>query len=155
MIKKLKSLLEEKRISYEVLKHEEVFTAQEIAATTHTRGKEMAKVIILNGDNKYFMIVLPASYRIDIEKLKIILNVKNLRLSTEEELEKLFPDCEVGATPPFGNLYNIDVYADKVLSEDKTIVFLTGSHKESIKMTYKDFDKVVKPHVEEFGLKLH
>jgi Ala-tRNA(Pro) deacylase len=155
MIEKLKKLLEEKKVKYEAIKHEEAFTAQEIAATTHTPGKEMVKVVILNGDEKFFMAVLPASYRIDIEKLKGIVNVKNLRLSTEEEFERLFPDCEVGAMPPFGNLYNIGVYVDKVLSEDETIVFLVGNHKESIKMKYKDFTKLVKPNVEEFAVKLH
>lgn len=155
MLKKFKELLKEKGVNYEVLKHEEAFTAQEIAATTHTPGKEMVKVVILSGDEKYFMAVLPASYRIDNEKLKGILNVKNLRLSTEEEFEKLFPDCEVGAMPPIGNLYNIDVYVDKVLSEDEIIVFLAGNHKESIKMKYKDYAEVVKPNVGEFAVKLH
>jgi Ala-tRNA(Pro) deacylase len=155
MIEKLKKFLDEKKVKYETIKHEEAFTAQEIAATIHTPGKEMVKVVILNGDEKFFMTVLPASYRIDIEKLKAFLKVKNLRLSTEEEFEKLFPDCEVGAMPPFGNIYNIDVYVDKVLSEDETIVFLAGNHKESIKMKYKDFVKLVKPNVAEFAVKLH
>lgn len=154
MLKKLKKILDEKGIKYEVIKHGEAFTAQEIAATTHTPGKEMVKVVILNGDEKYFMVVLPASYRIDNEKLKKTLQVKNLRLSTEEEFGKLFPDCEVGAMPPFGNLYNIDVYVDRVLTEDETIVFLTGNHRESIKMKYKDLARIVKPNVADFAIKL-
>ena len=155
MIKKLKELLKKKNINYKTIKHTEAFTAQEIAATTHTPGKEMAKVVIINGDDKYFMAVLPASYRIDTEKLKNVLKVKKLRLSTEEEFEKLFPDCEIGATPPFGNLYDIPVYVDKTLSEDENIVFLAGNHKVSMRMAYKDFAEIVKPNTEEFAVKLH
>jgi len=155
MIKKLKELLKKKNINYKTIKHTEAFTAQEIAATTHTPGKEMAKVVIINGDDKYFMAVLPASYRIDTEKLKNVLKVKKLRLSTEEEFEKLFPDCEIGAMPPFGNLYDIPVYVDKTLSEDENIVFLAGNHKVSMRMAYKDFAEIVKPNTEEFAVKLH
>ncbi len=155
MLKKLNELLKGKGINYKTIKHDEAFTAQEIAAVTHIPGKETVKVVIMNGDEKYFMAVLPASYRIDTEKLKNLLNVKKLRLSTEEEFGNLFPDCEIGAMPPFGNLYNIPVYIDKTLSEDETIVFLAGDHKESIKMQYKDYAGVVKPNVEEFAVKLH
>ena len=155
MIGKLKKFLKEKGIDYKTIKHDEAFTAQEIAAVTHVPGKETVKVVIVNGDDKYFMAVLPASYRIDTEKLKNILKVKKIKLSTEEEFENLFPDCEIGAMPPFGNLYDIPVYVDSTLTEDETIVFLAGNHKESIKIKYKDYSKAVKPKVEEFAVKLN
>lgn len=155
MIEKLKKFLKEKGIDYKTIKHDEAFTAQEIAAVTHVPGKESVKVVIVNGDDKYFMAVLPASYRIDTEKLKKILNVKKLKLSTEEEFENLFPGCETGAMPPFGNLYDLPVYIDSALTEDETIVFLAGDHKESIKMKYKDYDGAVKPVAGGFAVKLN
>jgi len=153
--KRLKEFLDKKGISYTMLQHEEAFTAQEIAALSHTPGKERVKVVILISDERYFMVALPASYRIDLEKLKGILKVENLRLSTEEEFGKLFPDCEIGAMPPFGNLYDIDTYVDETLSECETIVFLAGSHKESIKMGYKDYTEAVRPKMAQFAVKLH
>jgi len=153
--KKLKEFLDKKGIDYTVFQHEEAFTAQELAAVSHIPGREMIKVVIVRSDEKYFMAVLPASYRIDMEKLKKVLNVASLRLSTEEEFGRLFPDCEIGAMPPFGNLYNIDTYVDKVVSEEEVIVFLAGNHKESIKMKYKDYAEAVKPVVTEFIVKLH
>jgi len=152
--KRLKEFLDGKGISYTVLQHQEAFTAQEIAALLHIPGKERVKVVILKGDEKYFMTALPASYRIDMEKLRKALNVEDLRLSTEEEFGKLFLDCEVGAMPPFGNLYDMDTYVDVTLSEGETIVFLAGSHRESIKMRYKDYAEVVKPIMAQFAVKL-
>ncbi|MBI5026191.1 MAG: YbaK/EbsC family protein [Nitrospirae bacterium] len=121
----------------------------------HVPGKEMAKVVIIKGDERYAMGVLPASYRVDMDMLKKVLNAKKIRLATEEEFGNLFPDCEVGAMPPFGNLYDIDVYIDKTLSEDEEIVFLGGDHIESIKMKYKDYAALVKPVIAEFGIKSH
>lgn len=153
--KKLKEFLDQKGISYSVFQHEEAFTAQELAAISHIPGREMVKVVILVGNGRHFMVVLPASYRVDLEELKGILKVENLRLSTEEEFGKLFPDCEIGAMPPFGNLYNIETYVDRILTEDETIVFLAGNHRESIKMKYKDYDEAVRPNVAQFAIKLH
>ena len=151
---KLKKFLDEKGVNYKTIKHPEAFSAQEVAASIHVPGKEMAKVVILKGDDKYFMSVLPASYIVITDVLKKILNVKNLRLATEEEFENLFPDCEVGAMPPFGNLYNVDVYMDKTLSQNKEIVFLAGSHMESIRIKYNDYVALVKPIIVEFAVKL-
>jgi Ala-tRNA(Pro) deacylase len=151
---KLKKFLNEKGVDYKIMKHPEAISAQERAASMHVPGKEMAKVVILKGDDKFFMSVLPASYIIVIDVLRKVLYEKNLRLAKEEEIEKLFPDCEVGAMPPFGNLYNVDVYMDKTLSQNKEIVFLAGSHMESVRIKYNDYVALVKPVIVEFAVKM-
>ncbi|MBI5198601.1 MAG: YbaK/EbsC family protein [Nitrospirae bacterium] len=153
--KKLKEFLDQNNVRYQVAGHPEVYTAQEIAASLHVPGKELAKVVMIKSVDRFVMTVLPASWRIDMVKLKDILKVKDVQLATEEEFKDLFPDCEVGAMPPFGNLYGFDVYVDKALSEDDEIFFQAGNHIESIKMTYKDYSKLVKPKVAEFGVHLH
>ncbi|MEK6690175.1 MAG: YbaK/EbsC family protein [Nitrospirota bacterium] len=160
--KKLKEFLDQNNVKYQVAGHPEVYTAQEIAAALHVPGKELAKVVMIRSvedpthrEGRFVMTVLPASWRIDMAKLKDILKAKDMKLATEEEFKDLFPDCEVGAMPPFGNLYGFDVYVDKALSEDDEIFFQAGNHIESIKMTYEDYSKLVKPKVAEFGVHLH
>jgi len=108
--------------------HARVYTAQEIAATQHVPGKEMAKVVMVKADGKMVMLVLPASYRFELKKLKDVLKFKKVGMAREAEFQELFPDCEVGAMPPFGNHYNLEVWVDQVLMEDKFIVFQAGSH---------------------------
>jgi Ala-tRNA(Pro) deacylase len=153
--KRLKDFLDKNNVKYQVAGHPEVYTAQEIAAALHVSGKELAKVVIIKAGDKFYMTVLPASWRIDMERLKGILKAKEIKLATEEEFESLFPDCEVGAMPPFGNLYGVDVYVDKALTEDEEIFFQSGNHIESIKMNYKDYSSLVKPKIAEFGVHLH
>lgn len=153
--KRLKEYLDENKVRYQVAGHPEVYTAQEIAAALHVPGKELAKVVMIKTGDRFIMTVLPASWRIEFSKLKDVLGTKDLRLATEDEFKDLFPDCEVGAMPPFGNLYGVDVYVDKSLSEDEEIVFQGGNHIESIKMKYKDYASLVKPVIAEFGVHLH
>ncbi len=155
MCKKLKEFLDQNKVNYQITGHPEVYTAQEIAAALHVPGKELAKVVMVKAGDKFVMIVLPASWRIEMAKLKDLLGAKEIRLATEEEFKNLFPDCEVGAMPPFGNLYDLDVYVDKTLSEDEEIFFQAGNHIESIKMKYKDYSALVKPVVAEFSVHLH
>jgi Ala-tRNA(Pro) deacylase len=152
--KKLKDYLEKNQVPYEVGVHEMLYTAQEIAATLHVPGKELAKVVIVKADGKVVMLVLPASYRVDTKKLKKVLQCKKLGISKEKEFEELFPDCEVGAMPPFGNLYNLDVWVDQVLDEDEFIVFQAGSHVETLKIRYNDYARLVNPRVGDFSVHL-
>ena len=151
ILKKLKDYLEKNQVRYEVGIHEMLYTAQEIAATMHIPGKEWAKVVMVKADGKMTMLVLPASYRIDTKKLKRVLNCKRLGISKEKDFEELFPDCEVGAMPPFGNLYNLEVWVDQVLTEDKFIVFQAGSHVETLKIKYSDYARLVNPKVGDFS----
>ena len=106
MLKKLKNYSEKNQVRYEVGYPERVYTSQEIAAAMHVPGKELAKVVMVKADGKMVMLVLPASYRIDTQKLKKALQSKKLGIAKEKDFEELFPDCEVGAMPPFGNLYH-------------------------------------------------
>jgi len=154
ILKKLKDYLEKNQIGYEVGFHERVYTSQEIAAALHVPGKEMAKVVMVKADGKMTMLVLPASYRVDTKKLKKALQCKKLGIAKEKDFEELFPDCEIGAMPPFGNLYHLEVWVDQILTEDEFIVFQAGSHVETLKIKYSDYARLVNPKVGEFSVHL-
>jgi len=152
--KRLKDYLEKNQVSYQAGYHQEVYTAQEIAAVQRVPGKEMAKVVMVKADGKMVMLVLPASYQVDMKKLKAALQCKKVGMAKEKEFEELFPDCEIGAMPPFGNLYNLDVWVDKVLTEDASIVFQAGSHVETLRIKYSDYVRLVNPKVGDFSVHL-
>ncbi|HEY6626725.1 MAG TPA: YbaK/EbsC family protein [Ignavibacteriaceae bacterium] len=143
--KKLKSFLDENKVKYISIQHSSAYTAQEIAAIAHIPGKDLAKTIIIKIDGKMAMAVLPASYKVSFDNFKDTLGVKEVRLAYEQEFIDKFPDCEVGAMPPFGNIYGMEVYVAESLSEDEEIAFNACSHTELIKMSFSDFEKLVKP----------
>lgn len=144
---KLKKFLDENHVSYEVIKHSEAYTAQEIAAAMHVSGGMLVKVVMLNSDRGNIMVALPADRVVDIAKLREQLGFRIAALAREEEFKKHFPDCDVGAMPPFGNLYGIPVYVDETLTADEYIVFQAGTHYEAVKMLFADFDSLVRPQV--------
>jgi Ala-tRNA(Pro) deacylase len=146
----LKAYLDRERVHYDVLPHPEAFRAVAIAQTLRTPEKEMAKVVIVKVDARFIMTVLPASWNVDLHRLRTVFATQQVRLATEEEIKGLFPDCELGAMPPFGNLYGLPVYVDQSLAEDKEIVFQAGTHSEAIRMRYSDFASLVFPVVEAF-----
>jgi Ala-tRNA(Pro) deacylase len=148
---KLKKYLDENKIKYISINHSSVFTSQEIAASAHIPGKELAKTVIIKADGKMAMAVLPASYKISFEYLKSILGADEVRLAYEQEFMDKFPDCEVGAMPPFGNLYGLEVYMSESLSADEEIAFNACSHTELIRMNLKDFINLVRPKVVKFS----
>ncbi len=154
ILKRLKEYLEKNGVPYEVGYHVRAYTAQEIAAAQHVPGKEMAKVVMVKADEKIVMLVLPASYRVDIKKLKGVLNCKKVEIIKEEEFQELFPDCEIGAMPPLGNLYNLEVWVDKVLEENQSIVFQAGTHVETLRIKYSDYVRLVNPKVGDFSVHL-
>lgn len=149
---KLKDFLDSNKVRYVAISHSPAYTAQEIAASAHVPGKQLAKTVMVKIDGKMAMAVLPASYRVDFDRLKAAAGASEVSLAGESEFRSLFPECEVGAMPPFGNLYAMAVYADKSLSEDEEIAFNSGSHKELIRMGYKDFAGLVKPKIADFGI---
>lgn len=149
--KKLKIFLDENKIRYISINHSEAFTAQEIAASAHVPGKELAKTVIIEIDGKMAMAVVPASYYVDFKLLEKELGATRISLATEESFKKEFPDCELGAMPPFGNLYDMDVYVSKSLAEDEEIFFNAGSHTELIRLKYNDFENLVCPKVLKFS----
>jgi Ala-tRNA(Pro) deacylase len=150
---KLKKFLENHEVKYVSIRHSPAFTAQEIAATAHVPGKELAKAVMIIMDGQMAMAVLPASHQVNLKLLKEVAGAGELRLATEEEFKDEFPDCVVGAMPPFGNLYGMVVYAAEALREDKEIAFNAGSHGELIKLAYEDFEKLVKPKMGNFSEK--
>lgn len=149
--RKLKEFLDAQHIPYTSIPHSTAYTAQGIAALTHISGKELAKTVMVKLDDKLSMAVLPASKAVDLEMLKQIAGAKNAGLASEREFREKFPDCETGAMPPFGNLYNLPVYLEESLSLDKEIAFNAGTHNELIRMSYADFARLVKPTVRKFS----
>lgn len=150
-IKKLKEFLDNNNIKYVTIEHSPSYTAQEIAASAHIPGKELAKTVIVKIDGKMAMAVLPASFKVNFGLLKKASSAKNVTLAEEDDFKDMFPDCDVGAMPPIGNLYGMDVYVDEQLTKDKEIAFNAGSHSELIRLEYKDFEKLVHPKVEKFS----
>jgi Ala-tRNA(Pro) deacylase len=149
--KKLQALLDEHAVSYHVLKHHERFTSPEIAEALHVPGQELAKVVMLRADGNLRMAVLPSNLYVDLPSFADACGAKEAVLATEEEFQGTFPDCEVGAMPPFGNLYDLEVYVDHSLTRDRQIVFEAGSHHEAIKLAYEDFARLVRPTIADFG----
>lgn len=147
----LKKYLDEKQVPYEITTHPEAYTSQEIAALLHKSGKRLAKVVIVKAGEQWVMCVLPAHELVDIGRLETILGSKQVRLATEEEFKALFPDCEVGAMPPFGNLYDIPVYLDERLTQYDQFYFEGGSHTETVTMSMADYRRLVSPKIALFG----
>lgn len=150
-IQKLKNFLDENEVQYVSIRHAPAITAQEVAASAHIPGKEVAKVVMVLLDHKMAMAVLPASYQVDFTLLKKASGAREARLATEDEFGEKFPECELGAMPPFGNLYGMPVYVAESLAEDEEISFNAGSHSELIKLAYKDFERLVEPKVIRFS----
>ena len=148
---KLKKFLDENNIRYVRIIHSPAYTAQEIAATAHIPGKELAKTVVVKLDGELAMAVLPAPAQVDTDALAKAAAAKEASLATEEEFKDAFPECEIGGMPPFGNLYGMTVYTDESLAEDDQIAFNAGSHAELIRMDYKEFVRLVKPKVVKFA----
>lgn len=150
-VKKIKEFLDSQGVKYVVVSHAPAYTAQEVAASAHIPGKELAKTVMVKLDGTMAMAVLPASRVVDFDKLKQAAGSVKAELASEDEFRSFFPECEVGAMPPFGNLYDIPVYVERSLTEDEEIAFNAGSHKELFRMAYEDFEKLVKPKTAEFA----
>lgn len=148
---RLERYFKEQNVPFDVKQHPEVYTAQEVAAIEHVPGRMFAKVVMANVDGRLTMLVLPGPYRVDTARLRGAIGAREARLAAEDEFAKLFPDCELGAMPPFGNLYNVPVVVDRSLTQDPKIVFNAGSHRETMTVGYKDFERLVQPKVAEFA----
>jgi Ala-tRNA(Pro) deacylase len=149
---RLENYLHEQYVAFQEQQHPIAFTAQDVAAQEHIPGKQVAKVVIVFAQSRMVMLVLPAPSKVDFNRLEQLLGTKDVRLADEAELSMAFPDCEVGAMPPFGNLYNLPTYVDASLAEDESIVFPVGTHTETMRLTYADFQRLVNPTQAEFGL---
>jgi Ala-tRNA(Pro) deacylase len=152
--KRLIDCLNENKAHYEILRHPEVVTAQRIAQAEHVKGRYQAKVVIIKSGDQFLMMVLPADRQIHLEKAEKAVG-KPVSLAREDEFKSLFTDCAIGAMPPFGNLYDLHTYVDKDLAAQDYLVFEAGTHTDAIKMSYRDYDRIVKPRVEDLAIKLH
>jgi Ala-tRNA(Pro) deacylase len=151
MREKLEKLFEEENVHFEIMAHAEVYTAQETAADLHVPGSQVAKVVMVKANGGLVMLVLPAEYNIDFGKLKTVLGVKKVALASEEDFGDLFPDCDTGAMPPFGNLYGVPVWIDDHLADQESITFNACTHHEAARIAYRDYERLVKPEVAAFG----
>ena len=151
--KKIKEFLDSHQVKYITVTHSPAYTAQQIAQVAHIPAKELAKTVMIKINGKMAMAVLPADHKVDFDLLKHITGADKVELASELEFRTLFPDCEVGAMPPFGNLYGMKVYVDEALAEDDEIGFNAGSHSEIIKMAYNDFERLVKPKIVDISIK--
>lgn len=151
ILQRLKDFLDERQIKYVVISHSPAYTSLEIAAMARIPGKEIAKTVVVNADGTMMMVVVPASHMVDFKLLHTFTGAKHIELAAEHEFKNLFPECEVGAMPPFGNLFGMNVVVSESLAEDEMIAFNAGTHKELVRMTYRDFAELVKPKVGKFS----
>jgi Ala-tRNA(Pro) deacylase len=146
-LNRLKDFLDANQVTYEVMTHRAAFTAQQLAAVQHVKGREFAKVVVLRSGPEFLMAVLPASYHLDLVKTRAATGKQELEIARESEFMNLFPGCEPGAMPPFGNLYNVPVWVDDSLVQDEQLVFNACTHTQAIRMKYSDFARLVGPRV--------
>jgi len=153
---RISDYLDSHHISYQLYRHPPAFTAQGTAQAQHISGKKLAKVVMVVSENKkMIMAVVPASHRVDLNRLGKLLKTQWIRLATEEEFKDYFPECEVGAMPPLGNLYQLDVWVDQKLGSLSDISFNAGTHAEIIQMAFSDFECLVRPEQGSFSALLH
>ena len=151
---RLIDFLNQSKVRYELLHHPEAFTAPELAAIEHVKGRSHVKVVMVKMGGELLMAVLPTDHRIDLEKLGKVTG-RPTALANEEEFKAQFPDCAVGAMPPFGQLYGVATYLDQSLADAERIVFEAGTHSDAVKMRYADYERLAKPTVADFAVKLH
>jgi Ala-tRNA(Pro) deacylase len=153
-LQQLKEFLDGFDVKYVTISHSAAYTAQEVAASAHIPGKDLAKTVIVKLNGKLAMAILPASSKVDFDLLRETTGAKHVELAHEPEFQNLFPGCEPGAMPPFGNLYGLDVYVADTLAEDEEIAFNAGSFTELMKLPYKDFARLVKPKTLRFAARV-
>jgi Ala-tRNA(Pro) deacylase len=151
---RLKELLDSEKVKYVVLSHSPAYTSQEIAASAHIAGGEIAKTVMVKLDGEMAMAVLPAPEMVDLERLAAQSGAQQAVLADEQEFERLFPGCELGAMPPFGNLFNMRVFVDKSLADHEEIAFNAGSHVELVRLGYADFERLVQPKITQFAAEM-
>jgi Ala-tRNA(Pro) deacylase len=148
---RLDAFLSDRHIPFQRLPHRTAYTANRVAQVLHVPGKEMAKTVLVRTGHGYVLTVLPATHRVDLDRLRQELSEDQVGLATEDEIQRLFPDCERGTMPPFGSLYRLPTVVDESLTRDEEIVFEGQDHEEAIRMTYRDFEAVEHPRMGHFA----
>jgi Ala-tRNA(Pro) deacylase len=147
--------LDQNRVDYQVFTHRPAYSSQHLAAEEHVSGMNVAKPVIVQADGEYYMCVLPACCKIDLEQLRLALNASEIHLADEQEMAELFPDCELGAEPPFGNLYGLRTLMDKSLRSDPYLLCQAGKHEQAIRIHLRDYQMLVQPQMIDFSYHLH
>jgi Ala-tRNA(Pro) deacylase len=147
--------LDQRKVNYQISTHRPSFTSQKMAAEEHISGMNVAKPVIIQADGKYYMCVLPACCKVDLDSLRSQLGAGDIELANEEDMAGLFPDCELGAEPPVGTMFGLTTLMDKSLMEDEYIVFQAGKHDQAIKLNLRDYEELVHPRVLTFSYHLH
>lgn len=150
--KRLEKLFRQEKVEFSVTKHAEAYSAQRVAGLLHIHGQQVAKVVMVQADDQLIMLVLPAPSRLDMAKVRDVLKAPKVRLAREEEFANLFSDCDVGAMPPYGNLYGLAVYVDRDLTTQRQIAFPAGSHREIIQLGYRDYERTAAPIVADLSM---
>ena len=148
---KVQEFLKQSGVWFAPVRHRPTFTAQQTAQVIHVRGDEMAKTVVLKADDQYVLAVLQATHNVDMKRAQAALPAKDVRLASEAEFARLFPDCEVGALPPFGSQYGLRTLVDEPLTHDEQIVIEGNTHEEAVRMNYADFDRLEHPHIAAFS----
>ena len=151
-VKTLTKFLDDNKVKYVTIRHSIAYTAQQIAESAHIPGNEMAKTVMVRLDDRMAMAVLRAPDKVDLDLLRGVAGASKAELASEVQFQGLFPSVELGAMPPFGNLYDMPVYVEESLSRDEHIAFNAGSHSELIQLAYSDFARLVEPDVASFAL---
>lgn len=152
---RLESFLQDRGAHFEVDEHRETFTAQSTAQVEHVPGKHFVKVVMVKADGDLVMMCVPAPHAVDLDEAAEVLDADSVSLASEEEFRDVFADCDVGAMPPFGNLYDVPVWVDQALTEDDWIVFNACSHTRAIRMAFDEFERLVQPRVARFSRREH
>ena len=148
----ISKFLREKKVKFDTMTHPEAFTAQEVAASVHVPGREMVKTVLLKADDEYVLAALPAPFKVDMKKVGDLLGVELVSLASEDEMKSIFTDMDIGAEPPFGSLWGLATVVDERLTHDEEIVFQAGSHTQTIRMRFDDFQRIEKPTVGDIAL---
>ena len=143
--------LNRSRVRFAHTRHSIAYTARDVAAAEDLSPHKLAKTVVYLGDQGYGMAVVPADCLVDLDVLQDLLGVNRLRLATEHEIGDLFPDCELGAMPPMGNLFDLPVFVDAGLASQEFIAFNAGTHRDVIHMGFGDFRRLVDPAIATFG----
>lgn len=150
-VHKMRQFLDSAGVKYETLTHSQAFTAADTARLAHVHPEEIAKVVMVKIDDRMAMVVLPGNRTLDLQRLGELVGTDDVRLASEREFNDLFPECEHGAMPPFGNLYALPVYVDEMLRKDEQIAFNAGNHWELIRMAYADYQRLANPKIGQFS----
>jgi Ala-tRNA(Pro) deacylase len=147
----VQTFLDEMGINYRASRHSAAYTAQDLASIEHVPGRQVIKPVVVRADGQFIMCALPASYRIDLDALRVQLEAYNVTLVDEQTLLKLFPNCEVGAEPPIGRLFDMPTIMDESLVADARVTFQAGTHKDAVTMTLMDYRRAAQPEMGYFG----